>query len=158
MVKTVMAEMALVKVAVMEITVIEPVVSEVSAVRLEGVMVEECSTVMPVVPPVAPSPSKSAEESDSKSNAERESDAAPKNSRLRIPAWVRDYRPSVHQPRIIGRHIDHLRISRLDNDRLALCRYLLLVGATQMAGLLCLLAHHLDSIGHILRIVDIGLA
>jgi hypothetical protein len=95
-VKVVMAEMAVVKVTVIEITVMEPVVTELSAVRNELVMVEECSTVMPVVSPVAPPPPKAAEVSDSKSDTERKSDAAPKYPGHRIPAGVRDDRRAVH--------------------------------------------------------------
>src|ERR1700730_14165810 len=96
------AKVAMAKVTVVEITVMESAVTEVSAVRDERVMVEECSTPMPVVSPVAPAPPKASEVPDSKSNAERESDAAPKNPGHRIPAWVRDDGRAIHQPRIIS--------------------------------------------------------
>jgi hypothetical protein len=59
---------AVAEVTVAEITVMEPVVTKVSAVRNEFVMVEECSTAMPVVAPVTPAPPKSSEEADAKSN------------------------------------------------------------------------------------------
>src|ERR1700731_1560688 len=98
----------------------EPVVTELSAVRLKGVMVEECSTVMPVISPVAPTPPKASEVSDSKSDTERKSDAAPKYPGHRIPAGVRDDGRTIDQPRIIGRHIDHFGASRLDDDRASL--------------------------------------
>src|SRR6266481_1254586 len=61
-------EAAVAEVTVAEITVMEPLVTKVSAVRNEFVMVEECSTAMPVVAPVTPAPPKSSEEADAKSN------------------------------------------------------------------------------------------
>src|SRR6202040_3343493 len=114
-VKVATAETPTANAAVIEITMMESVVSEVSAVRDIGVMVEECSTAMPVVSPVAPSPPKPSEISDSKSKTERESDAAPKNTGHRIPARVGDDWRAIHQPRIVGRHIDHVWTSRLDD-------------------------------------------
>src|SRR5712664_2433570 len=99
---------AVAKVTVGEITVMEPVVTEVSAVRSEFVMVEEGSTATPVVPPVTPAPPKSSEEADSKSNTEGQSDAAPKDPGHRVPARVRNNWPTIYDPRIIGRHVHHL--------------------------------------------------
>src|SRR5216683_2798715 len=144
--------------AVAEITMMEPIVTKVSAVRDEGVMVVECPTAMPVVPPVTPAPPKSSEVPDSKSNTERESDAAPKNTGHRIPAWVGNNRRTVHQPRIIGWHIDHFRVSRFDNDCVSLRRYLLLFVVVQMASLARLLTHRLHCVCHILRLVGICVA
>src|ERR1700676_4058396 len=150
-VEIVMAEMTMVKLAMIESAMMEPIVAELSGVREELVMVEECSTVMPVVSPVAPAPPKASEVSDSKSNTERESHAAPKNSGHRIPPGVSDDRRTVHEPRIVGRNIDPLRTSRLDDDRASLCGYLFLFIIFQVPGVLSLLAHYLDGIGHILR-------
>src|SRR6266478_10244376 len=114
---------AVAEVTVAEITVMESAVTEVSAVRDESVMVEECSTAMPVVSPVAPAPPKASEVPDTKSNTEGESDASPKNPRHRIPAWVGDDWRAIHQPRIIGRHVDNFRISWFDDDCASLRRY-----------------------------------
>src|SRR5229473_1118890 len=151
-------EAAVADVTVAEITVMEPLVTKVSTVRNEGVMVEECSTVMPVVPPVAPAPPKASEEADTKSNTKGKADAAPKNPGHGIPARVgNDGRP-VHQPRIIGRHVHHLRVGRFDDDRVALSRYLILLVAIQMAGIPSLLTQRLDGIRHILRLGGICLA
>src|ERR1700676_3498922 len=149
------AEAAVAKVTVIEITVTQSAVTEVSAVRDERVMVEEGSTAMPVVSPVAPAPPKASEVPDSKSKTERESDAAPKNSGHRIPAWVGDDWCAIYQPRIIGRHVDNLRTSRFDDDCASLRRYPFLFVAVQMTGFLSLLTHLLDSIGHIFRLVGI---
>src|SRR5882762_2866702 len=151
-------ESAMVKVAVIEITVMESVVAKLSAVRNELMVVEECPAAMPVVAPMAPAPAKSAKISKSKSNAERQSDATPKNSRRLIPSGIDRYRPPVNQPRIIGRHVDHLRIGRFNNDCVSLCSDPLLLAAIQVPSLLSVLTHLLNSVGHILRIVRIRLA
>jgi hypothetical protein len=73
---TAMIEAAVAEVAVSEITMMEPVMTELSAMRLEFVMVEECSTVVPVISPVVPAPAKSSEEADTKSKAKGKADAA----------------------------------------------------------------------------------
>src|SRR5258708_7183960 len=88
-----MVEVAMVGVAVVEIAMIEVAVVEVaaidnrSAVGDVGIVVVNRRTAMPVISPVMPAPPKSSEVTDSKSNTERESDAAPKNPGHRIPAW-----------------------------------------------------------------------
>src|SRR6267378_2877522 len=151
-------ESATVKVAVTQITMMKPVMPELSAVRHELVVIEECPAAMPVVAPMAPAPAKSAKISESKSNTERQSDAAPKNSRHRIPARVGHDRSAIHKPRIIGRYVNRFRISRLDDDCVSLRRYSLLFIAIQMPSLLSVLTHLLNSVGHILRIVRIRLA
>ena len=87
---------AVAEVTVAEITVMEPVVTEVSAMRDVIVMVEGPSTTVPVVPPVAPAPAKSSEEADAKSNPKGKADAAPKNSGNGIPARVGNDRCPVH--------------------------------------------------------------
>src|SRR6266851_3011497 len=100
----------MVGVAVVEIAMIE--VAEIdnrSAVGDVGIVVVNRRAAMPVISPVMPAPPKSSEVADSKSNTERESDAAPKNPGHRIPAWVRDDRRTVHEPRVIGWHVDHIR-------------------------------------------------
>src|SRR5712675_3031946 len=152
------SEPTVAKVAVTQITMMEPVMPELSAVRYELAVIERCPAAMPVVAPMAPAPAKSPEISGSKSNTERQPDAAPKNSRYRIPAWVGHDRSAIYKPRIIGRHVNRFRISRLDNDCVSLRCYLLLFIATQMSGVLSVSAHLLNSIGHVLRVVGVGLA
>src|ERR1700730_6391719 len=89
-------EAAMAEVPVCEITVVEPLVTEVSAMGDEGVMVKEGTMAMPVIAPVAPAPSKSSEEADTKPNPKAKADAVPKNSGHRVPAWVGDDRCPVH--------------------------------------------------------------
>src|SRR6267143_176433 len=86
----------------------------------------------PVVPPVTPAPAKSSEETDSKSNTEGDCGAAKKDSWHRNPARVGNDRRPVHEPGIIGRYVDHLRVGRLNDDRVALSRYLLLFVVLQL--------------------------
>src|SRR5580704_12426554 len=81
--------------AMPEITVMEPLVTELMAMRDKGVVVEERSAAVPVISPVAPAPPKSSEEADAKSNSKAKADAVPKNPRLGIPAWIGDDRGPV---------------------------------------------------------------
>src|SRR5229473_4092445 len=112
-----MTEVTVADVAVAETIVIEPLVTELMAVRDVGVMVVERSPAMPVISPVSPAPPKSSEEADTKSNAKGKANAAPKNAGHGIPPRVGDDRCTVHEPRIIGRDVDHLRVGRFDDDR-----------------------------------------
>src|SRR5712692_4673016 len=147
------------RVAVVEVAVVEVVaIDDRSAVGDIGVVVVNHRSAMPVVFPVIPAPPKSSEESDSKSNTEGDCRASKKDSRHRNPARVGDGRCPVHEPRIIGRHVDHIRVGRLDDDRVALSRYLLLFVAIQLASLPSLLTHRLDGIRHILLLVCICVA
>src|SRR5258708_16675917 len=121
-----MVEVAVIKIAVIKVAAIKPAVIESaaikgSAMRDEGVMVVHRPTAMPVVPPVTPAPPKPSEEPETKSNAEGESDAAPKNPGHGIPARVGDDRCPVHQPRIIRRHLDYLSFARFVNDPAPSC-------------------------------------
>src|SRR5580704_1443615 len=147
-------EVATVKVAVVEVVAIDdrPAVGDV------GVMVIDHGPAVPVISPVMPAPSKSSEEADSKSDAERDCRAGKKDSGHGIPAWVGDDGRPVDEPRIISRYIDHLRVGRFDSDGAALGRHLLLFVAVQLAGVPRLLPHRLNSISHILLLVGIGVA
>jgi hypothetical protein len=82
------AAVAEITVTVAEVTMMEPVVTKIPAVRDPFVVVEEWSTAMPVVSPVMPAPPKSSEEADTKSNAKGNAGAVPKNPGHGIPAWI----------------------------------------------------------------------
>src|SRR2546429_9980455 len=105
-----------------------------------------------------PAPPISSKKTDAKADSESNPRSGQEDSWHRIPTRIRDDRLTVHEPGIIGRHIDHLRISRLNNDCVALRCYLLLFTAIQMAGLTSLLTHCLDGIRHILLLVGICVA
>src|ERR1700733_14810487 len=105
-----------------------------------------------------PTPPKSPEKPDPKSDAESNPYSRQKQSRLRIPPWIRDDRITVHQPGIILRHVDHIGIGRLNNDSVALIRYRLLFIAIQVAVLMSLLPQRLHGVGHVLLLIGICVA
>src|ERR1700730_2233732 len=140
-------EVGVVKVTAIEISPAEVVpIDDRSTVGDIGVVVVDHPVAMPVRSPVTPAPAKASEETDSKSNAEGDRGAAKKDSGYRIPARISDDRCAVDQPRIVRRHVNHFRIGRLDDDRVALSLYLLLFVAIEVAGFPGLLTHNLYGI------------
>ena len=123
MVEIAMARVAVIKVAAVEVVAID----DRSAVRDVRVVVEDYPAAVPVVSPVMPSPPKSSEEADAKSKTERDCGAGKKDSGNWNPAGVGNNRCSVNEPRIIGRHVDHIGVCRFDDDRVALSGYILLL-------------------------------
>src|SRR5713101_1354493 len=152
------------RVAVVEVAVIEVGVAEVvaiddrSAVRDIGVVVVDHRMPVPVASPVMPAPPISSEEADAEANSKPNPRSKQEDPRYGIPAWICDDRLAIHEPGIIGRHVDHLRIDWFDDDCVALSRYLFLFIAIQVAGLVSLLTHRLDGIGDILLLVGICVA
>src|SRR5229473_7642347 len=115
------------RVDVVEVSPVEIVaIDDRSAVGDIGVVVVDHPVAMPVPSPVIPAPPKSSEETDSKSSAEVESRTVKEDSGLRIPTLVRDNGIAVHEPRIIRGDVNHIRIGRFNDDRVALSRYVLL--------------------------------
>src|SRR5260370_16124527 len=106
-------------------------------------MVKECTAAMPVIAPMTPTPSKSSKVSDSKSDTERQSDATPKNPGHGIPARVSDDRRAVHQPRIIGGHVDHFLVGGVYDDRAVLRGHTFLFVCIQIASVSGLLSQGL---------------
>ena len=151
-------KVAMAKVTVIEITVMESAVTEVSAVRDERVMVEECSTAMPVVSPMAPTPTISFVKPEPESDAKPNTHSSQEESRLGIPSGIRNDRRAVYEPRIVLRHIDNFGIGRFNYDGVSLRGYLFLFIAIQVAGLVGLLSQRLDSVRYILLLVGICVA
>ena len=118
-----MVEIATAKVAVIKVAAID----DRSAVRDIRVVVVDYPAAVPVISPVVPAPPKSAEEADAKSKTERDCGAGKKDSGNWNPAGVGNNRCSVNEPRIIGRHVDHIGVCRFDDDRVALSGYILLL-------------------------------
>src|SRR5580700_2558034 len=111
------------RVAVVEVSAVEVIaINNRSTVRNVSVVVVDYPVAMPVPSPVIPAPPKSPEETDSKSSAEEESGAAIKDSRHGIPTWIGNDGISVHEPRIVRRDVHHIRIDRLNDNRVALSR------------------------------------
>ena len=96
------------------------VIGEDSAVGDVGVVVEDDSVAMPIISPVVPAPAEAAEEADAIAEAKRNSRSGKIQPWIPIPTWPDPDRPSIHEPGIIFRQINNLRIGRLDHDRLSL--------------------------------------
>src|SRR5713226_4447911 len=145
------------RVAVMEVSVVKVVaIDDGSAVGDVRVVVVDHPVAMPVASPVMPAPPESSEEADPEADSKSNSRSSQEDPRHGIPAWIGDDWLAIHEPGIIGRHINDLRVGRFDDDCIALRCYLLLFIAVQVAGLVSLLTHRLDSVGHILLLVGVG--
>src|SRR5260370_26703221 len=150
---------AVVEVAVIEIVVVEVVaINDRPAVGDVGVVVVNHPMAMPVASPVMPSPTISSEETDAEPNSKSNPRSGEEDSRHGVPARIRDDRLAIHEPGIIGRYIDNLRIGWFDDDGVPLSRYILLFVAIEVASLLSLLTHCLDGIRHILLLVGVCVA
>src|SRR5271167_3521543 len=115
-------------------------------------------SVMPVESPMTPAPSKTAEETDSEADSEREVRATKPDSGIRVPVRPRGDWVSVHHPRVVGGNVNDFGVGRLNDDRRTLRRYGLLRRGLQVAGCLRPLAHHLYGIHYILLLVVVGVA
>src|SRR3984893_4641316 len=98
-------------------------------VRNISVVVVNHRSVIPVGPPVVPPPSVATEVPESKAYAKCNSRAVKVESRVGIPDRPDCYRRPVDQPGIVLRHVDNIRVCRLNSDRLAVSDYRLLTGA-----------------------------
>src|SRR6266850_5168360 len=147
-------EVAVVKIATAAIKVVA--IDDGSAVGDVGVVVVNHAMAVPVASPVMPAPTVPSEETDAEPDSKSNPSPSQENPRHGIPAWIGDDRIAVHQPGIIRRHVDHLRVGWFDDDRVALRRYLLLFIAIQVAGFVCLLTHRLHGIRHVLLLIGIG--
>ncbi len=147
------------RVAVIEVVVAEIVaVDDRPAVGDVGVVVVDHPMAMPVAPPVMPTPTISSKKADSKADPESNPHSSHEDTWFRIPAWIRDNRPTVHEPGIIGRYVDDFRIGRFDDDGVSLSRYLFLFIGIEVAGPVSLLTHDLDGVCHILLLVGVRIA
>ena len=147
------------RIAMVEVAMVEVVaIDDGSAVGDVGVVVVDHCPAVPVISPVMPAPPISSEKAEPEADSESNPRSGQEDPRHGIPAWIRDDRLTVHEPGIVGRHVDHLRVGRFDDNRAALRRYPLLFIAIQVASLVSLLTHCLDGIRHILLLVGICVA
>lgn len=137
--------------------VIVPVV-ERGASGVVPVVVMNYVSVVPIGSPMIPPPSIATEETDSKTDAEREVGAAIPDSRIGVPSGPRHNRISINQPRIIRGNIDDFWVRRLNDDRRALRLNGLLRRVLKIAGLFSPLAHYLHGIHHVLFLIVVGVA
>src|ERR1700756_2219958 len=131
---------------------------EDSAVGFVTVVVEKDAVVMPVISPVTPSPAKPTKETDPKAQAPGEPWPREVESGIPIPAGPDADRLSIDEPRIILRHINNFRICGLDLNSLSLLLHLFLRGALQVPRFFRPVAHYLNSIHHLLLLVDVSIA
>ena len=129
-----------------------------SAVGDVGVVVKNDSVMMPVISPVMPAPPEAAKESHSKAKAERDSRSCKEQSRIRIPARPDADGLPIDEPGIILRHVNNLRVRRLDHNGLALLANVFLRCALQVPRLVRPRTHYLNSIHHVLLLVHISIA
>src|SRR5208283_2334700 len=137
--------------------VVVPVVKRAAPGVVVVVVIVHVS-VMPIASPMTPAPSPTSEPTDSKADSEPEGRAVIPDSGIRVPIRPRVDWVSVNHPRIVRRDVNHLGISRLNDDRRVLRGYGLLRRGLKSAGLLLPLAHHLYGIHHILSLVVVGVA
>src|ERR1700687_1812654 len=137
--------------------VIEAAIGENSAVRYVAVVVKH-DPVVPIVSPVSPSPAKPSKETDSKAQAPGEAWPREGQSGITVPAGPNSNRCSIDDPRIILRYINDLRIRGLDHNSLSLLFPLFLRGTLQVPRLFRTVAHYLNSIHHLLFLVDVSIA
>src|SRR5271166_6189735 len=115
-------------------------------------------SVVPIASPMIPAPSPTSEPTDSKADSEPEGGAVIPDSGIRVPTRPRHDGISINHPRIVRGDVNHLGVSRLNDDCRVLRSYGLLRSGLKSAGLLRPLAHHLYGIHHILSLVVVGVA
>src|SRR5271157_1933955 len=115
-------------------------------------------SVVPIASPMIPAPSPTSEPTDSKADSEPEGGAVIPDSGIRVPTRPRHDGISINHPRIVRGDVNHLGVSRLNDDRRVLRGYGLLRRGLEIAGFLRPLAHHLYGIHHILSLVVVGVA
>jgi len=102
------------------------VIGEDSAVGYVSVVVINDIVVMPVRSPMVPSPTKPAEIANSKAQPKRDSRAAKKQSRIRIPTRPDPDRFPIREPRVILRNVNNLRVGGFDHNGLPLIAHVFL--------------------------------
>ena len=75
-----------------------------------------CETATPIESPAIPAPSKTSEETHSKTHPKRQIRAAVPNSRVWVPSWPRVDGISVSHPRIIRGDVNDIGVGRLNDD------------------------------------------
>jgi hypothetical protein len=131
-------------------------IDENPAVGLVVVVIETNVLVMPIVSPVSPSPAETSKETNSKAKAKFDSRAGKEQSWIRIPAGPDPDGFSVNEPRVVLGNVNDLRFCGLDHNGLSLLAYLLLRRALEIPRLLRPIPHYLNSVHHVLLLVDVS--
>ena len=114
----------------------------------------------PSASPVAPSPAPVRKDADTNPESKADRQSTPENPRRRIvvEAGIRWERRSIDRPGVIHRNVDHRRIGWRNRNRAAIGGHHLLRRAAQLTCGLCLLAHRLHCIHHVLWLIVVGIA
>jgi len=145
-----------IKIATVEIAAVGKSVTVVKkgmAMGKKPSVVKNHETTAPVAAPEAPAP-RIGKKADGITKTERHIWA---NEEIDV-ARVHCQRSAVHHPRIVGGNIDDLRIRRFDDYRLPLRRHLLLLRGVQCAGGFRSLAHNLDGVHNLLRVIVVSVS
>src|SRR6202044_1047293 len=100
--------------------------------------------VVPVESPASPSPSETAEPTDAETKSKGQIRAAEPDSGIVVPIGPGRYRISVNGQGVVGRNIDHIRLSRLNHYIIVLILGIFLRRLVEIAGCLLVLAHALN--------------
>ena len=136
--------------------VIGVAVIESSALGVVVIVIIDRVMVVPIISPVIPAPAKTAVPADAEANSEGEVWAAKPDAGIGVPTGPGDDGSAIDYPGIVGGHVNHVRLSRLNDDSRALGGDGLLGCVLEIAGAAGLLAHYLYGIRHILFLVVIG--
>ena len=101
-------------------------IDENSAVGYVAVVVEKNAVMMPIITPVVPAPAIPSKEADSKAETKRNSRTGKKQSWIRIPPRPDPDGLSIHEPWVIFRYVNNLRVGRFDHNGLPLLAHLFL--------------------------------
>src|SRR5713226_6989446 len=137
--------------------VVVPVIKR-GAPGVVPIVIMHYDSVMPIGPPMMPSPTITSVVANAEADSERKVRAAIPYSRIRIPPRPRHYGVPVNNPRIVRGDVNHLGTSSLDDDVRVLRRYGLLLRSQKIARFLRALAHHLYGIHHVLFLVVVSVA
>src|SRR5713101_7397495 len=89
-------------------------IDEGPAVRDEAVVVEDHRPAAKVDAPMGKAPAEAGEKADPETYAESDPGAYGVEAGIPEPTRVGNQRRAVHDPRVVGRNIDDLRVCRLD--------------------------------------------
>src|ERR1700685_3897059 len=120
-------------------------------------MVETNAVVMPIVSPVVPAPTVPTKKADSKAEANCNSRTIKEEPRIPIPVWPDPDGLSIHEPRVILRNVNNLRVGGFDHNCLSPLGYVFLRCAFYVPSIFRTLTHYLNGVHHVLLLVDEGI-
>src|SRR6201982_4171175 len=101
-------------------------INENSAVGHVAVVVEKDAVMVPIGSPMVPTPTKTTKKANAEAEAKSNSGTRKVQTGIPVPAWPDRNRRAIDKPRIVLRHVDHLRVGRFDHDGRSVVGHLLL--------------------------------